>query len=212
MGESELNEIAELKAEFDRACNSFKELGDKTGCIIDLGFSVRMGMTDFLSYLAACDGLLTLEEAKVISAISGENKTPGQIGFDMKYSKIFSPGFKKNVPYVFRLLVKVEADMIGQGSQSDVATSLINMYRVLGEFLITVDGKANDAETEALNGYIGLLERHRNKKLKAARAEYEAAHPAPYSVPAPPKKGVSGQSTGVVSAPSKSKVSAPKKE
>lgn len=116
-------------------------------------------LIDWLSYLSNCDGKITDNELEFINTLFDLKLTEDELNnyIDEKLSKDFA----RKIPYSFKLSKEIESlNSIISYENLKLSENLLEIYKVIAKFFITVDNKLEDNVLNSFNDYIQNIERN----------------------------------------------------
>lgn len=127
-------------------CDVIDERGlwDKpAGSDVTLRDILQHDVANFIMYLSAADGRLSMEEVQAYRAITGFGGDNFEsIKRNIEKNKIYSMDFESEPPLIMKLISQAErkAVMYGVRFESSALQPLAAMYRLIGAVIISIDG------------------------------------------------------------------------
>ena len=127
-----------------------KGLWDKpAGSDLTLRVILQHDIANFIMYLSASDGRLSMEEVQAYRVITGF----GGDDFDsikrhIKENNIYSMDFESEPPLIMKLLSQAErrALLYGADFKSSILDLVVTVYRLIGTVIISIDGGISYSE------------------------------------------------------------------
>ena len=134
-----------------------------------LGKLVRIELGEFMIYLALSDGAVTQDEAEAIGAMMksadfGLGADIDRIALYAKAGNILSTEFESKPQLGFKTVVNIDNAIArsGRSEKSKFSDSLLTVYKILGKWIIDIDGEASIGERINYDTYIKMLEDYRD--------------------------------------------------
>ena len=156
----------ELKIIVDEMCEAIDKIGGLTGLTEDLGTIARVEMGLFMMYLSASDGMVSWEEAKLISDTCGLNLTVESLAEFIDENNLYSEAFERQVPVSLKILVAADNVLHEEGGEVSGSLELIESDRALGIGLINADEKVDPNEERDMDIYLKMMTDYRNANYR----------------------------------------------
>lgn len=160
---NELNSIYEFCKELDKESIGIDSLINTDLSTADFVIS---DIITYLSLLCSCDNDVSEDELWVIlNNLNISNHTLDRLSniVSCRYDKIDISSLYSTVSDSIQILVK--ADMLKLGDGNLYSIKLLNVYKCLGDEIITADGKISDEEAYYYNEFIKMLKTYISRKL-----------------------------------------------
>lgn len=156
---------AELKQMFDKTCELFNLIDEKTGIMEkanakgELCSVLKFELMSFLCCLSACDGRISKVEAQLIREHFGIEMYPIHIKEFNHEHDIGNAKYHEKIPECLRLAVKVDNHMIKQGKKVEKGISeiVIELFKAFGKAMVVADEKVKVEEKIAWSRYISMM-------------------------------------------------------
>lgn len=140
----------------------------------DTKSAIMFDMARFAMYLAASDGEIKWEEAKIISDYFDLSLTPQTVRDYIRRLNIYSTEFESTPPLTLQTLIAGDNLLYDNNLHGSLDTwgseALLNTYKAIAVEIMNADGEQHENEVADATIYLQMMQEYIDNNLKARKA------------------------------------------
>lgn len=155
----ELKETLGLFYSMVDALDSKAKVMEKLNLKMKWSEAIKIELLQFLMYLAASDGQITMDESTFIFEYLDIDFSPIRINDYIRENDIYSVEFEEEPPASLKIMVQVDNSFQEQEITlgQTASEALIEIYRRIGKAFIQCDGTEDEQEKEDLKIFLRMM-------------------------------------------------------